>query len=539
MTGDHPVGRPVRAGVRRPTLTDLEQPKRRGKPRTSGDLTCDRSGRETAKIRVHWPDGAICGICFTEAVHTYGTCPWCRSERLLPGRSPQGENICRDCAGIVRPLMTCDQCGTEAERFRGGRCIRCVIEGDLEAILKPNAPADLRLKKLIAALLESRRPESIHTWMQGAKVKQLLTMIGNRELELTHEGFDSLPRSPAVEHLREILVHNRLMEIPADHYLRRFEHWLQVRLDDLAPYPEIATMIEQFGRWHHSPRLSRLAGDPGKNLDAPTRNAKQEITEAGKFLIWLHDEHGTTPRGMTQWHIDLYLDGGTSTRKAIRNFIAWYRKGRGGKRKLYVPPRYAQTMPTLNQAQRLQLIRNAIEMDQVALGTRIAALIHLLWATPLVKIVMLRTDDVVLSPTGMTITIGATPAVIPEPLAPLFWAFLTNEANQQTVNVGTDWLFPGYQAGHPILAHTLQRRLLVLGIDPQRARNASLKNLTAQIDIHTLAGLLGYSPITLANHADQSGTYMSAYVEAKRKARAVGEPVRTRFIPGTNTASPG
>jgi hypothetical protein len=434
--------------------------------------------------------------------------------------------------------MTCAQCGTEAERFRAGRCVRCVIEGDLDAILKPNDPADLRLKKLSAALLESRRPESIHTWMQGTKVKQLLTMIGNRELELTHEGFDSLPRSPAVEHLREILVHNRLMEIPADHYLRRFEHWLQVRIDSLAPYPEIATMIEQFGRWHHLPRLARLAADPGKNLDAPTRNAKQEITEAGKFLIWLHDEHGTTPRGMTQWHIDLYLDGGTSTRRIIRNFIAWYRKGRGGKRKLYVPPRYAQTLPTLNQSQRLQLIRNAIEMDQVALSTRIAALIHLLWATPLVRIVMLRTDDILLKPTGMTIALGSTPAVVPEPLAPLFWAFLTNEANRQTVNIGTDWLFPGNQAGHPILAYTLQRRLLVLGIDPQRARNASLKNLTAQIDIHTLAGLLGYSPITLANHAAQSGTYMSAYVEAKRKARTAGEPAQTRFIPGTNTASP-
>jgi hypothetical protein len=537
MSGENPVGRPVRHGVRRLTLTNLEPPKRRGKPRTGGDLTCDRCGRETAQIRVHWPDGAICGICFTEAMHTYGTCPWCRSDRLLPGHSADGANICRDYAGIVRPVMTCDQCGTEAERFRGGRCVRCVIEGDLEAILKPNAPADLRIKRLIAALLESRRPYSIHTWVRGTKALQLLTSIGNRELELTHDAFDGLPRSPAVEHLREILVHNRLMQIPEERYLRRFEHRLQVRLRELSTSPEIASTIEQFGRWHHLPRLNTLADDPGKNLDAPTRNSKQEITEAGKFLIWLHGEHGTAPGRMTQWHIDLYLDGGTSTRKVIRNFIAWYRKGRGGKRKLYVPPRYAQTLPTLNQSQRLQLIRNAIEMDQVASGTRIAALIHLLWATPLVKIVMLKIGDVLLNPSGITIALGTTPAVIPEPLAPLFWAFLTDGANQQTVNVGNDWLFAGYRAGHPIAAYTLQRRLLVLGIDPQRARNASLKNLTAQIDIHTLAGLLGYSPITLANHADQSGTYMSAYVEVKRKARATGEPVRTRFMPDNSSAS--
>lgn len=33
-------------------------------------MRCDRCGGQVAKIRVHWPDGAICGICFTTATHT-------------------------------------------------------------------------------------------------------------------------------------------------------------------------------------------------------------------------------------------------------------------------------------------------------------------------------------------------------------------------------------------------------------------------------------------------------------------------------------
>lgn len=70
----------------------------------------------------------------------------------------------------------------------------------------------------------------------------------------------------------------------------------------------------------------------------------------------------------------------------------------------------------------------------------------------------------------------------------------------------------------------------------QRARNATLKNLTAQIDIHTLADLLGYSAGTLANYAERSGAYMSAYVEAKRKARAAGRPIRGRFMPDEHTS---
>ena len=382
MISDKPAGRPVRTTIGKPTLIDLPQPAPRGRPRSTGEITCDRCGRKTAKIRVRWPDGAICGICFTEATHTYGSCAQCRTQRLLPGRDAHGKAFCRDCAGITRPLMTCDRCGTEAERFRGGHCIRCVLEGDLHAILKPSEPPDLRLKKLINVLVESRRPESIYSWTRSPKARQLLTLIGNRELDLTHEAFDALPRSTAAEHRRSMLIHHQLIQIPEDRHLRQFERWLDSRLTELSPHREIAQTIEQFARWRHLKRLHTLAADPTNSLDIPTRNAKQEITEAGKFLLWLHDEHRLTPTQMTQWHIDVYLDTGTSTRKVIRNFIAWFRTGRGGKRKLHVPPRYAQTVPTLNHTQRLALIRNAIEMEQVALSTRIAALIHLLWATP-------------------------------------------------------------------------------------------------------------------------------------------------------------
>ncbi len=68
---------------------------------------------------MHWPDGAVCGACFTAAVRTYGTCAFCGEHRLLPGRSAAGAPLCRDCAGITTTL-TCDRCGREAERLRAG-----------------------------------------------------------------------------------------------------------------------------------------------------------------------------------------------------------------------------------------------------------------------------------------------------------------------------------------------------------------------------------------------------------------------------------
>ena len=57
---------------------------------------CNRWGNQVAKIRVHWPDGAIRRICFTTVTHTRGDCLSCGDSRLLPGKTADGANICRE-----------------------------------------------------------------------------------------------------------------------------------------------------------------------------------------------------------------------------------------------------------------------------------------------------------------------------------------------------------------------------------------------------------------------------------------------------------
>ncbi|MET3174609.1 UNVERIFIED_ORG: RNA polymerase subunit RPABC4/transcription elongation factor Spt4 [Arthrobacter sp. UYCu721] len=174
-----------------------------------------------AKIRVTWPDGPVCGICFTTALRTRGSCPGCGKDRLLPGRTTDGTDICRDCASITTN-MTCEGCGTETERFRAGHCMRCVPRTDLDQLLHPNSPPDLRLKRLIGVLAESERPESIYTWMRGAKAKELLTRLGTRDIALSHEAFDALPGSRSVEYLRELLIHHGMLP-DRDRQLAAFE----------------------------------------------------------------------------------------------------------------------------------------------------------------------------------------------------------------------------------------------------------------------------------------------------------------------------
>jgi hypothetical protein len=120
-------------------------------------------------------------------------------------------------------------------------------------------------------------------------------------------------------------------------------------------------------------------------MDNATRCAKQEITEAGKFLRWPLDEHNTTINNLQQAHLDAYLCEGTTTRSKVRNFIQW-RARAGIARPFKTRYRTVATTPLASSRQRLDLIKTVAEAEHVALSTRIAALILLLYGTPVSKI---------------------------------------------------------------------------------------------------------------------------------------------------------
>lgn len=437
---------------------------------------------------------------------------------MLPGRSSSTrEPICRDCAAITTDL-TCTRCRREAERFRAGLCIRCVLTDDLTAVLRPGD--DLRLHRLIGMLADTGRPESIYTYMRpGTKARELLEAIGDRAIALTHEAFDALPRSNAVEHLRALLVHHRMMPARGSETLARFEQWLAARIMAL-PDDGTSRLIERFATWHHLKRVRAKAADPETNLETVTHAAKQDITEAGKFLIWLRQHHNAGAEDLQQFHVDDYLSGGPSTRKHIRNFVRWLNTHQSRRTsELDAPFRNAQTIPIITQVQRTELVRNCLEYHHVAGSTRLAGLILLLWAHPLNKIVMLRREHLATTPAGMLIKLGATPASVPEALTEMFWQQLQNPGNHNTANTGTDWLFPGTRAGRHLHPDTLAERLHILGIDPQRARNATIRDLAQEVDARSLMDLLGYSPGVIAQHAARAAVPMSDYIVLKNSGR--------------------
>lgn len=269
MTADLPTGLTPRNTVR-------------GRPRTTGSVRCARCGRNAGRTRATWPEGRICGPCFTVATRTHGTCPDCKRHRLLPGPPAQdGGPRCAPCAGILHDFH-CARCSREGEFYRRGICARCALRDDLTALLLTNPADPTTANRLIDVLCQADRPESIITWKRSAKVQTLLTAVASGQSPLTHEGLDGhrATAGRAADHLRALLVHHGLLPYQ-DPYLTRFETWIDDKLRPLSA--EVAKPVEHFAKWHHLRRIRDMA-TPDKTAQRPVHSAKQEITETIKFL---------------------------------------------------------------------------------------------------------------------------------------------------------------------------------------------------------------------------------------------------------------
>ena len=274
----------------------------RGRPRTTGTDVCARCGRSVGKARVRWPEGRVCGPCFTVATRTYGTCPDCDQHRLLPGPpSRHGGPRCAECAGIPHDFR-CTRCRTEAESYRRGTCARCALRDDLTTLLLAHPVDQAAMGRLVDVLCHAERPESIFTWKRSPKVQALLASLSAGSTSLTHEGLDEHIETAgrAVDHLRAMLVHHGLLPY-RDPHLARFETWIEDKLHPLAP--EVARPVEHFAKWHHLKRI-RSTTTPDSPARGPVHSAKQEITETIKFLSWLWDTHQRTAATCTQQDAD-------------------------------------------------------------------------------------------------------------------------------------------------------------------------------------------------------------------------------------------
>lgn len=126
----------------------------RGRPKvTDGAERCTRCGRSANRLRVRWPGDGLCNSCFYTAMRTYGICPRCGHDGVLPGRANRTDErpVCLGCAGIPGDYQCC-VCGIEGELMRAGQCARCVLRGDLDELLRGGGGDQAFIAQLIDIL---------------------------------------------------------------------------------------------------------------------------------------------------------------------------------------------------------------------------------------------------------------------------------------------------------------------------------------------------------------------------------------------------
>ncbi|SKV34101.1 site-specific recombinase XerD [Mycobacteroides abscessus subsp. massiliense] len=493
----------------------------RGRPRvTDGCARCTRCGRSANKLRVYWPGDGLCNSCFYTAMRTYGICPRCGHDGVLPGRANRTDErpVCLGCAGIPGNYQCCT-CGVEGEILRAGECARCVLRGDLAQLLLGGAGDQAFLAQLIDVLCGVDRPESIITWKRSEQVKQLFAGLRRGEITCSHESFDALEPGRHVSHLRSILVHHGLLP-RRDERLMIFEGWIEMKLAAIGA-KSVRGPVEQFARWHHLSRI-RANSTPEGNSDASVRSAKQEITETIKFLTWLNKTRKRSAATCRQLDVDEYLASGPTTRHLIRTFFIWAKKS-GINRTVDIGHRVAKTTSTLTQEQRLHWLKELLAGASESLPYRVAGTLLLLYGQLPTRIAALTMESIVLTPEELRISLGTEPAPVPEPFASLIREHLANRPNLRTAGgtAETPWLFPSNRAGSHIDPQTIMQRLRSLGINLHGARNSALQHLVKEAPPPIVAELLGYSYQVAHLHAQKAAQTWSQYaaVAASRKRK--------------------
>lgn len=226
------------------------------------------------------------------------------------------------------------------------------------------------------------------------------------------------------------------------------------------------TSLHHFASWHQMRRLREHARKQQLG-DSQTRRAKEEITQAGAFLIHLASEERHV-RECRQSDLDAWHTHHTATRRPAQTFIRWCMKS-GRMPRLTLPPqtRYPQP-PQLSEHDRLTMLRKILNDPAPPLHSRTAP------ARP-----PLRPARHTPHPPHPRRRhhqrrhhhhpSRRTPSPLPRPVADLIHTYI-NTLKPPGSN-HTRWLFPGRQPGQPINPVSLQTQLRKLGVPPRLVRS--------------------------------------------------------------------
>ncbi|KXF51346.1 hypothetical protein AXA44_15190 [Rhodococcus sp. SC4] len=174
------------------------------------------------------------------------------------------------------------------------------------------------LEPVLSALHAIDRPKSTLSWLQQSHGADLLRRRAIGDLAISHDALDALPRTRALDYLRDFLT--ALGGLPPQHVeLERLTPWLRSILADL-PAAD-ARVVHPYAEWHVL-RRTQARADRGQLTAAGARNGRALIRTAGHFLGWL-TEHGTTLTTARQSNLDEYLVEHPGRVRFLDGFLTW------------------------------------------------------------------------------------------------------------------------------------------------------------------------------------------------------------------------
>jgi hypothetical protein len=329
---------------------------------------------------------------------------------------------------------------------------------------------------LVDALAAMEVPRGGLSSLSHAATVERVHAIATGQAPLSHEGIDQLPASNGREHLRELLVVHHIL--PArDRYLAAFERWAAHRVAAISD-PHDRRLIAAYPRWHHRPRLERLAADCEltENRDSTARaqptspsdcwpgsaNARSSSKAAPKPTSTPGSPPGPAP-GSTP---DPFLRWAIRTRRRAT---------------LDLPADRQATPDALPEAKRLELLARLLADDTIDDLDGVAGILVLLYALPASRINRLRLTDLHPTADGLTLRLGPDPMFVPARSPP-------SSTNSRTTGVTatapaiptTNGSSPVGRAGQPIEPDQLAERLNRLG-NTRAARSAALNALLTDV----------------------------------------------------------
>ena len=234
------------------------------------------------------------------------------------------------------------------------------------------------------------------------------------------------------------------------------------------------------------------------------------LTQAAVFLTWLAGR-GHSITECAQADIDAWYAETSTSRRQIQSFLRWCADNRTTPR-LRIPPRRTENPAPISQHRRIAVIRRVLNAQDLPPRDQIVALLVLLYAQPISRIVRLTLDDVLRDGDHVRIRLGDPPSPTPEPFATLLLTFLNTRPNTTTAtNPDSRWLFPGRRAGQPMDPATIRKRLHDADIPLLNGRTAAIRQLLLQAPTPVVAEMLGYHSAHAELLAAQAGGTWKTY----------------------------